>query len=87
MPYDPNKMKWFVVVYYKDNDSESIDHVVIVAYQKQKAERLAVLFTADDLGEKTSKLYAKAEKFDSSKHKAVTHETHEYLAAADTEEG
>ena len=82
---DEQKMKWLVYVYEKTDSQNLIDQIVVMAYRKDRAERIGLLFTSDHYNLKTKELTSQAEEFDKSKHKAVTQDTHEYLAAAQME--
>ena len=81
---EPKKKRWYVRVSEKSS-SEDIDEIVILARSRRWAERIGLLFCADNYDMKSSDLQSRSEEFNEKEHGKVTVETHEYLAAALTE--
>lgn len=79
-----DKKLWYIRVSKKGG--EDIDELVIRSRQRRWAERIGLLFAADHYDLKSSELQSRSEPYVASEHGKVTHETHEYLAAAAEEQ-
>jgi hypothetical protein len=78
------KRKYIVEVFKKDNPNESIDTLFLSMCRKQHAERAAIIMTADHFDLKTGGLVAKGKIMKGDR--SITHETHEFLVAAEKED-